>query len=329
MALNEGMETLPQVEGEVSKKGSLKWIQADYEAFPEHAVEGGTLAGETVYIGRVAARNYLKIYNNLIPCIVVKNSNTCLYIEPDATYERNCCSNYEILVCPNATEVLEWVDTTGDSIPTNAVEGGFEKPGDPYYIGRINVRHGRKKDWVHGKVDPRAGVLIVGTGEDRRQVVTFKEFQILVLKGEGEIIEEISKQTLDNVKYNTSAMKHVIVAGVPLATVPLQNVTSLPEKIKTNTTYIVTETFSWFKEESEEKLYNAPATDLKCGVPFISNGESDIVCVTPQSILPSRMLKLDEESPMNLYNYYNADYIEPPVKMGMFHDHNTSCTFNA
>lgn len=329
-SLDEVMETLPQEEGEVSKMGSIKWIQADYKAFPEYAVEGGILAGETVYIGRVPGYRNFKISDNLIPCIVVKSSNTCLYIEPETSYERKSHSNYEVLVCPNATEVLEWVDATGDSIPPNAVEGGFEKPGEPYYIGRIKCRQGRKKDWVHGKVDPRVGELMVGTGEDRsRVVVTFKEFQILVLKGEGEIIEEISKQTLDNVSYNTSAMKHTTVTGVALANVCLQNVSSLPEKIKSNTSYIVTETFSWVKEESGENLYNAPATDLKCGVPFFSFGESDIVCVTPQGILPGQMLKLDEESPMNLYNYYNPRNVEPPVKMGMCLDHNTVCTFYA
>ena len=322
------METLPQEEGEVSKMGSLKWVQADYQAFPEHAVEGGTLAGETVYIGRVAGYRHFKTSDNLIPSIVMKNSNNCLYIEPEATYESKSRSNYEVLVCPNATEVLEWVDATGDSIPPNAVEGGFEKPGEPYYIGRIKCNHGRKKDWVHGKVDPRVGVLIVGTGENR-VVVTFKEFKILVLKGEGEIIEEISKQTLDDVEYNTSAMKHTTVAGVALANVCLQNVSTSPERIKTNASYVVTETFSWFKEESGENLYSAPVTDLKCGVPFFPFGESDNVHVTPQAILPGQMLKLDEESPMNLYNYYDPRNVEPPVKMGRYHDYNNVYTFYA
>lgn len=58
----------------------------------------------------------------------------------------------------------------GEEIPSNAVEGGYEKNGEPLYIGRAT-------DWKNycGKVSPSQGCFIPERGVEKR----FTEFEIL------------------------------------------------------------------------------------------------------------------------------------------------------
>ncbi|KAL5288068.1 hypothetical protein ACFFRR_008737 [Megaselia abdita] len=71
-----------------------------------------------------------------------------------------------------STQILgEWKRLKfGDEIPSNAVKGGYEKNGEPLYIGRAT-------DWKNycGKVSPSQGCFIPERGVEKR----FTEFEIL------------------------------------------------------------------------------------------------------------------------------------------------------
>ena len=307
MELNHGeREVLYQGERETHGVGTLKWVKASDGDVPKHAVEGGTIAGETVYIGRIPKHD-----GSLIPGRIVKSTNCCIASESESRYEFYS-NSYEVLVCPYAESALGWEDITGDDIPPNAVEGGFGKPGEPYYIGR--TRAGKKKDLIPGTVDPRAGVLSLCPNRSRR-ITTYDSFEVLVLKGEVEIVEEISKQVFSDVKYDTSneAVKHTTVPNVALANVAVKNESSLAQKMETSVSLIVTETFSW-TDKSLEDVFNSPITNFKCGVPYIS--KSDVVHVTPLGCLPEQKLKLSTMQGTNFF-YHQQQNVIPNVTAGM------------
>lgn len=315
MELNHGeREVLYQGERETSGVGTIKWVKASGGDVPKHAVEGGTIAGETVYIGRIATP-----YNGLIPGRIVKSQNCCFCMLPDSRYEYDSHS-YEVLVCPYAESALGWEDTTGEDMPPNALEGGFVKPGEPFYIGR--TRAGKKKDLIPGTVDPRAGVLSLCPNKSRR-VTTYNSFEVLVLKGEVEIVEEVSKQVFSDVKYDTSneAVKHTTVPSVVLANVAVKNESSLAQKMETHASLFITETFSW-TDKSLEDCINSPITEFKCGVPYFS--KSDVVCVSPLGCLPEQKLKLYSMQGTN-FHYIHQQQVIPNVSAGMSKVTTTLC----
>ena len=283
------------------KAATLKWTKASNGHIPKNAVEGGKIGKETAYIGRVNDND------RLIPGRVTKGSD-CFFDDG------SCVPNYEVLVCSRSAEVLEWVETTGDKIPPNAVEGGYEEPEQPYYIGRAQVVKGKKKDLVPGKVDPRTGVLTVfsmGT------VATHNTFEILVFRGEVEIIEEISQQTLSEVIYDTSpeAIKHNTVPNVALANVPVRNASTLTQKMKTSTSLFITETFSW-TDKIPRNCINTPKTEFRCGVPYFSF-EDNTVYVTSQSVLPTQMIQI-YRNPDDVHSLSsNPNNVVPSVQSGI------------
>ena len=284
---------------------TVKWVKVRYGDRPiVHAVQGGTLAEQPVYIGRV------RVDKSLLPGRVIGNEY-CTYIPQDSTHGEYRDCTYDILVCPNTAEALDWVMTTGDKIPSNAVEGGYRKPGEPYYIGRI--RTGEGMDMVHGRVNPRAGVLTVVSGFDNShpQITMHSEFEILVLKDNAEIIEEISQQTLCNVRYNTSheAVKHTIVPNVALANVPVRNKSSSVQKVKATTSFLITETFSWSDDVPQSN--SSPMTIFKCGVPYFSF-KDNAIHVTPIAVLPEQILPSDQR----VYAYYPKNVL-PQVTSGI------------
>ena len=287
----------------------VKWVKVRYGDRPiAHAVQGGTLAEQPVYIGRVYI-DRVRADKSLVPGRVIGNGS-CSYVPPDTKYGECRDSNYDILVCPNTAEAFDWVTTTGDNIPSNAVEGGYKKPGEPYYIGRI--RTGEGMDIVHGRVDPRAGVLTLASGfdYDHPQITTYSEFEILVLKDKAEIIEEISQQTLCNVRYNTSheAVKHTIVPNVALANVPVRNTSSSVQKVKASTSFLITETFSW--SDNVPQSNSSLKTVFKCGVPYFSF-KDDAIYVTPIAVLPEQILPSDQI----VYTHYPRNVL-PQVTSG-------------
>ena len=283
---------------------TLKWIKASNGHIPKNAVEGGKIGKEIAYVGRVNTRE------RLVPGRVTKGSD-CFFNDGNEA----CMPQYEVLVCPRSAEVLDWVETTGDNIPPNAVEGGYEEPGKPYYIGRALVVKGRKKDLVPGKVDPRTGVLTVSSSVG--PVATHNTFEILAFKGEVEIIEEISQQTLSDVIYDTSseAIKHTKVPNVALANVPVRNASTLTQKMKTKTSLFITETFSW-TDKVPRNMINTPKTEFRCGVPYFSF-EDNTVYITPEGVLPTQMIQQHENSE-NLHSLSSEPMnVVPRVKSGI------------
>lgn len=293
------MEELPSVCQQGNTKGfqygALKWVKASEGDVPKDTVEGGIVGEETIYIGRV---NYGS--DRWIPGIIVKHSRGCGYI--DSNYMRRS-DKYEALVCPYAAESLEWVETTGRNIPPNAVVGGCEEPGRPYYIGRTYLGKGKKKDLVPGKVDLKAGGLVTCKSVGTNKVATFDKFEILVSKGEAQLVEEISRQVFRDVRYDTNpdAIKHTIIPNVALANVPVENESSLPQKIKTTTSLFITETFSW-SNERPQNMTTAIPTEYQCGVPYISFGNKE-VCVTPDGVLPKQM-----QNPNHIFDCYKTSH---------------------
>ena len=291
------MEELPSAcqQGDTKRiqHGALKWVKAREGDVPKHTVKGGTVGEETVYIGRVNRGR-----DCWIPGIIVKHSRRCAYI--DSNY-MSSSDKYEALVCPYAAESLEWVETTGRDIPPNAVIGGCEKPGRSYYIGRTYLGKGKKKDLVPGKVDVNAGGLITCKSVGANKVATFDKYEILVNKGEVQLAEEISRQIFCDVQYDTNpdAIKHTITPNVALANVPVENESSLPQKIKTTTSLFVTETFSW-SNECPQNMTTAIMTEYCCGAPYISFGNKE-VCVTPDGVLPKQM-----QNPNDVFDCYKT-----------------------
>ena len=288
---------------------TLKWVKASDGEVPKYAVEGGKIAGETVYIGR--ARNYDESLN---PGVIVKSYKNCLSVSPKLQIQ--FYSSYEALVCPNATDVLDWVETTGDNIPPNAFNCGFEKPGKLYYIGRTKLGKG-EKNYIVGKVNPREGMLAVYF-TDTNTTSTFDKYEVLVTKEKVETVEEIFQQTLYDVKYNTSAsaVKHTTISCVALGNVPpINNTSSLPQKMTTKTSLFITETFTWLDDKATKK---GPLTHFKCGVPYIPFDDNhDIVSVTPTGILPEKKPKVDESPNLRRFGYSSWN-VYPRVSAGTY-----------
>ena len=304
---------------------ALKWVKASNGDVPKYAIEGGTVAGETVYIGRAQGYD-----TSLNPGMIVKSSKTCISTQPKSqTPHFNSSfsfpiqpnlqtqlynSSYEVLVCPNATDTLDWIETTGDNIPPNALNGGFEKPGEPYYIGRTKLGKG-EKNFIIGKVNPRVGELAVYF-TDTHTISTFVKYEILVTKEKVEIVEEVLKQTFYDVKYNINAraVKHTTVSCVALANVPINNTSSLPQKMTTSTSLFITETFTWLADNVTKK---GPLTQFKCGVPYIPfDDDHDVVSVTPIGILPEQKPKVDQSSSSRVFRCSRNVY--PSVSGGTY-----------
>lgn len=282
--------------------GALKWVKASEGDVPKDTVEGGTVDEATLYIGRVECGR-----DCWIPGVIVKHSKCCGYIVSRSNYMSRS-DKYEALVCPNAAESLEWVETTVQNIPPNAVVGGCEELGKPYYIGRIRLGKGKKKDLIPGKVDPYRGGLVTCKSAGSNKIGTFDKFEILVTKEEVPVIEEISSQELFDVQYDTNpgAFKHTIIPNVALANVPVENESSLPQKIKTTTSLFITETFSW-SNERPQNMTTAIRTEYRCGVPYVSFGNEE-VCVTPDGVLPRQM-----QNPNHIFDPYKTSHINDRI----------------
>ena len=296
---------------------ALKWVKANDGDVPKYAVEGGDIAGETVYIGRA-----LSYDRSLNPGVIVKSYKACLSVSPKSQNlvglqsQNQFHSRYEVLVCPNPTDVIGWVETTGDNIPPNALNGGFEKPGEPYYIGRRKLGKG-EKNFIIGKVNPREGMLAVYF-TDTNTTSTFDKYEVLVTKKKVEIVVDILRQTLYDVKYNTSAraVKHTTIPSVALANAPpINNTSSLPQKMITNTSLCITETFRWLTDKSTKK---GPLTAFKCGVPYIPFDDNhDVVSVTPTGILPEQKPKVDR-CPSLRGSFIISGNVYPRVSAGTY-----------
>lgn len=86
----------------------------------------------------------------------------------------NSHPDYQALVVSAGCELV-WINTSGDQIPTGAVQGGVTLDGEPLYIGR----HEHQGSWVVGKVQPSHGVLYVPFGGEE---VPFASYEILCIK---------------------------------------------------------------------------------------------------------------------------------------------------
>lgn len=128
---------------------------------PPNSVAGGRDAkGEVYLVGRATHRD---AKGNLFPNIVIPGkihpSHVCVYYslegEEDEWTEYKQ-TEYEVLVRGNSSqESLQWVHTSGNDIPLNAVEGG-KLNNETLYVGR----HRHEGSLVIGHVQPSKRLVV-------------------------------------------------------------------------------------------------------------------------------------------------------------------------
>ena len=208
----------PGVEGERGA-GTLKWVKASNGEIPDDAVEGGWCQStkELLYVARASSHN-----GGLIPGYVKKSFQYCTFCGYGTNYQQNAQA-YEVLVNPGSKAALQWVTSRG-AVPSNAVEGGFSSPGKTLYIGRQSI----KKDVFPGFIDPADNkVHLVG---DRYKAHALKTFEVLVISGDVEIVEEVNQCTLTDLSYDVR-QSDISEECVTLATMILKNKSSLEQTL--------------------------------------------------------------------------------------------------
>ncbi len=68
---------------------------------------------------------------------------------------------------------VSWVDASGDSVPSNAIEGGNSEDGETLYVGRVT----HEGALTVGKFHPSHAKVYISYGGEE---VGYEEFQVLV-----------------------------------------------------------------------------------------------------------------------------------------------------
>ena len=218
------------------KEGTLKWVEASNGEVPEDAVEGGWCQSskEKIYIAR--AKGY-GAAGGLFPGGLKKSSQYLTYCAYGGNYQQQAAV-YEVLVNPGNRAALQWVTSRG-TVPPNAVEGGFSAPGKTLYIGRQSTT---KKDIVPGYIDPADSMVhLIGT---RYKPHTFKTFEVLVISGDVEIVEEINRCTLSDISYDIH-QGDVTEDRVSMTTVTLENRSSLEQTLTATAFLEYSKSYNW------------------------------------------------------------------------------------
>lgn len=214
------------------KEGTLKWVQASNGEIPDDAVEGGWCHStkEKIYVARA------KSYNcTLTPGALKKSAQGCTYSKDSYQQHSNV---YEVLVNPGNRAALQWV-TSKAPVPPSAVEGGFSAPGMTLYVGRQSTN---KKDIVPGHIDPANGLLhLIGS---KYKAQTFKTFEVLVISGDVEIVEEINRCTLDNISYDVR-QSDLTEECVTMATMAFENKSSLEQTLSSTAIMQYSDLYNW------------------------------------------------------------------------------------
>ena len=216
------------------KPAVLKWVTVTDGVIPAYAVEGGWIESskQPLYIARV------KTHTGLIPGYVNKaNSNFCYYFNGSYVNQSN---TFEVLINPGNSAILDWVKCNGSSIPTNAFEAGYVSAGKCVYVARHVLN---KKDIMIGYVDPSNGILNL-QDVTKYQKHTCRDFHILVVHDDVEIIEEIDRCELHGVHY---ALDEGVVSkiSVTLDEFVFQNHSSVEQKFKSQPSFEVEKTYCW------------------------------------------------------------------------------------
>ena len=259
----EGIKDTKEGEG----GGTLKWVKASNGEIPDDAVEGGWCQSskEIIYVARASYYG-----GGLIPGYVKKSDRYCTYCNYGSNYQQNVQA-YEVLVNPGNRAALQWVTSRG-AVPTNAVEGGFSSPGKTLYIGRQSAT---KKDIVPGYIDPADNMVhLIGS---RYKGHTFKTFEVLVISGDVEIVEEVNQCTLSSISYDVR-QSDITEECVSLATMGLKN-KSLVEQTLTGTAILRYCTlFDWNIGKKTNYLVSTVSTKLLLHPPHPR------VCIIPVGV---------------------------------------------
>lgn len=139
--------------------GAPCWIPATNGQVPPGAVQGGQDNG-VLYVARARHEG------DLIPGKLVPSHNVA-YI-PFAGAEHGK-TQYEVLCGCNP----QWVPTTGDRIPPQAVPAGETSSGEPLFVGRVQ----HEGSLTIGKVQPSHGVCYIPYAG---QELAFQNYEVLV-----------------------------------------------------------------------------------------------------------------------------------------------------
>lgn len=139
--------------------GSPCWVPAANGQIPPGAVQGGH-DGEPLYVAR--ARHG----SDLIPGKLIPSHNVA-YVPYGGTEHPH--SDYEVLCGCNP----QWIPTSGNQIPPQAVPAGETAEGEPLFVGRVN----HEGSVTTGKVQPSHGCLYIPYAG---QEVAFQSYEILI-----------------------------------------------------------------------------------------------------------------------------------------------------
>nr|BAN20200.1 conserved hypothetical protein [Riptortus pedestris] len=142
--------------------GDLIWAWSSAGNVPSGAVHGGRDAdGGTIYVGR-ATHN-----GDVLPAKVCPNHG-CAFVCWNG--EEITKLEYEVLV----SEHTAWKDAEGGDVPSEAIQIGQTRDGEPLYVGRTLI----EGTLTIGKVHPSHGVLYVPyEGKEEN----FSNYEVLIL----------------------------------------------------------------------------------------------------------------------------------------------------
>jgi hypothetical protein len=140
--------------------GSAVWVPVSGHEIPDNAFRGGEDNGEVQFVGRAHHEGAL------IPGKAVKSHGVCYVAWGGGEHSKD---SYEVLV-GNAN----WVQTSGDNIPPNALPGGESEDGEPLFIGRV----AHEGTMTIGKVQPSHGCSYISYGG---QELAFTDYEVLTI----------------------------------------------------------------------------------------------------------------------------------------------------
>ncbi|XP_070492546.1 uncharacterized protein [Chironomus tepperi] len=140
--------------------GSAVWVPVSGSDIPDNALNGGEDNGETQYVGRAHHEGAL------LPGKAVKSHGVCYVAWGGGEHGKE---TYEVLVGNG-----NWVPTSGDNIPPNALPGGESEEGEPLFIGRV----AHEGTTTVGKVHPSHASCYIAYGG---QELAFTDYEILTI----------------------------------------------------------------------------------------------------------------------------------------------------